>query len=632
MNDELKEKISRLPQKPGCYIWKGKRASSTSEEVLYIGKAKNLKSRVTSYLSTDTPKTRYLMVCAQDVDAIVTSNETEALLLESNLVKKNNPPFNVRLKDDKRYPYICLTMGEPYPRLIVARRKLSPKHLYFGPFSDVGAARSTLKTIHKIFPIRKRPLRLPLKKPAKPCLNYHLNRCWAPCNGEVDSEEYRLMAIQIKDFLEGKDDSVKDHMTLQMKAAAEKMDYEKAAHYRNILQDIEKTQTAQRIELSSKNVNFDLLTLYSQEMKEFYQELNLTADEEASDLAGQFLLLRVRHGKLIAKASYPADGSASEIAGETALVDMFFRDYYLEIKDIPERIYFDKNLKTQKLWEDILSKKAGKRISLLALDSLTNSHNEEVLSLCKMAQQNAILTLKERLLGERFRNQRIGLRHLQKFLNLSQLPKTIECYDISNIQGKFPVASGVMLRDGIPYKNGYRKYNIRGFDGADDPGMINHVIDRRLKKIATGQVKAPDLIVIDGGITQLRAAKNAKNQHAVNIPIISLAKKEEIVLNEREQTIRMDKNSPGMLILRLARDEAHRFAVSFHRKKRDTKVLEGKLTSIPGIGPVLNQRIMQVYLELDPGKSTDLAENLSKSASIPYKLAEKVAKVLQSSA
>ena len=366
-------------------------------------------------------------------------------------------------------------------------------------------------------------------------------------------------------------------------------------------------------------------------MKEFYQELNLTADEEASDLAGQFLLLRVRHGKLIAKASYPADSSASEIAGETALVDMFFRDYYLEIKDIPERIYFDKNLKTQKLWEDILSKKAGKRISLMALNSLTNSINEEVLSLCKMAQQNAILTLKERLLGERFRNQRIGLRHLQKFLNLPQLPKTIECYDISNIQGKFPVASGVMLKDGIPYKNGYRKYHIRGFDGADDPGMINHVIDRRLKKIASGQIKAPDLIVIDGGITQLRAAKNAKNQYAVNIPIISLAKKEELVLNEREQTIKMDKNSPGMLILRLARDEAHRFAVSFHRKKRDTKVLEGKLT-IPGIGPVLNQRIMQVYLELDLGKNTDLAENLSKSASIPYKLAEKVAKVLQSSA
>jgi excinuclease ABC subunit C len=631
MNDELKEKINRLPSKPGCYIWKGKRASSTTEEILYIGKAKNIKNRVTSYLSADSTKTKYLMVCAQDVDAIITSNETEALLLESNLVKKNSPPFNVRLKDDKRYPYICLTMGEPFPRLIVARRKLSPKHLYFGPFSDVGAARSTLKTIHKIFPIRKRPLRLPLKKPAKPCLNFHLNRCWAPCTGEIESDEYRLMAVQIKDFLEGRDDSVIDHMNQKMKEASSRMDYEKAAHYRNILQDIEKTQTTQRIELANRNVSFDLLTLYSENMKDFYKELNINLEEGLADLAGQFLLLRIRNGKLIAKASYPADSSAAEIDGENSLLDAFFRDYYLELQDIPEAIYFENILKNRKVWQEVLTKKAGRKVSLKSLKELSTDDNQNILSLYNMARQNAVLTLKERLLGERFRNQRIGLRHLQKFLNLSQLPRTIECYDISNIQGKYPVASGVMLKDGIPFKNGYRKYTIRGFDGADDPGMINQVINRRLKKISSGQIKMPDLIVIDGGITQLRAAKQAKANFNVDIPIISLAKKEELVQTENECIIKMDKDSPGMLILRLARDEAHRFAVSFHRKKRESSSLEKKLTSISGIGPILNQRIMQIYLELDLKSNINLPAVISKNASIPLKLAEKVANLLQGS-
>lgn len=626
MEETLRAKISRLPKKPGCYLWIGKRSLSETDEILYVGKAKNLKSRATSYLSSDSTKTKYLINCANDIDTIVTTNETEALLLESTLVKKHNPPFNVRLKDDKMYPYICLTMGETFPRLLIARRKSNHKHLYFGPFSDVGAARTTLRLLHKIFPIRKRPLKLPLKKPGKPCLNFHLKRCWAPCTGTVDSEDYQNMASQIKDFMEGNDQTVIETLTSIMKSASAELKFEKAALYRNIIEDIQKTQQSQQIAMLQGNDNFDLLALHTTSFQSLYQEVNLvdSSIEGENGLAGQFLLLKIRRGRLIAKSTYPADGMIEEFEETTNLIEAFFRDYYLDLQDIPPEIYLGPEFKETSAWQKAFSMKAKVPVSIKQVESNDQTSENEVVSLHKMARLNAEHSLRERLLSEKYRNQKIGLRHLQKFLGLKQLPEIIECYDISNFQGSFPVAAGVMLKNGLPHKPGYRRYKITGFADQDDPGMMEQVINRRLEKLQTTKQRLPDLILIDGGITQLRAAKAAKAETGLNVPLFSLAKKEEVVLNENEQSIHIDQNSPGMLILRLARDEAHRFSVSYHRLLRDKATLDGKLKAIPGVGNKTRTRIIRAFVNHPENSDTSFRDVLISQLKIKPAVAEEV--------
>lgn len=631
----IREVIPNVPTEPGCYLWLSAPDEISGErEVLYVGKAINLRARVRQYLQSDDYKTRFLMSRVEALDYVVTHNEVEALLLESNLIKKYSPQYNIRLKDDKRYPYLCLTMGEPFPRLIITRKKNNPKHLYFGPYSDAGAARVTLGLIHRLFPIRKRPLKLPLKTPARPCLNYHIGRCLAPCAQKVEVDEYREVIDQIRLFLEGKNEEVVDILNKQMQVYSEKMEYEKAARCRDILKDINELYHDQSVHADDAEDHYDIVGIYSVLRTELARSLEIDSEHleyipgNAHHFLSQVVLLRIRNGNLVNKGTYamtevPGDENDALENYHIDLIEGFFRDYYMQLHDLPPKIFVSETLPIAHQWEDALKKHV--KISTKIIDPGTSRESPELQeeykqrkSLIKMALNNARLTLRERILTEKIRNQRFGLRQIQKFLELSQLPRYIECYDISNIQGSEAVGCGVALKDGIAHKAGYRRYRIRTKDTPDDPAMMHEVLDRRMKRLASGEGVRPDLIIIDGGITQLRAAISARDENGVTMPIISLAKREEEIYTEHGEILSMDKNSPGMLIIRLARDEAHRFSVAYHRKLRKKRNLESVFDSIEGIGPEKRKKLMTLFQEADfseeptPKEEKSLKEKIAK--------------------
>jgi len=607
----LNEKIKNVPSKTGCYLWLGKdRIDDKENSILYIGKAKSLKTRLKQYLKSNDYKTQFLMSKVVDVEWIITNSEIEALLLESNLIKKHNPPYNVRLKDDKRYPYLCLTMSEMFPRFILTRRKKNIKNIYFGPYADVRSARNVMNTVHKLFPIRKRHQKLPIKNATKPCLNYHIDRCWAPCTQTIDKEDYNEMVLQIKNFLEDKDNSIKEEFTEKMIDASEKLEFEKAARYRNILEDLEVViDSKQNVHNEDPDDNFDIIGLYVTDNKELSREilneLNQTIEFKKNILLAQVVLLKIRNGNLIQKQNYAmTESSLKENKNEMKIefLEGFFRDYYLQFLEIPKMIYLSLDLLNKKNWESLFSKKFDKEIKII--DNQESKPSASKVGLIKMALSNAKHSLRERILKEKLRNQKIGLRQIQKFIGLKNLPLVIECYDISNIQGKEAVGAGVMLKDGLPHKSGYRKYKILSKDEPDDPAMMYEVIVRRMTAISNKDVKAPDLIVIDGGKTQLRAAIKARDEFNLKITIVGLAKKREEIHTEDNKILQFDKDSPGMQILRLARDESHRFGVAYHRSLRMKRNLKSFLDDISGLGEKEKSKIMSFLRKIDLSKYT----------------------------
>ncbi len=629
---EIQEKLSSVPSQPGCYLWLGDSIQTPGEQrILYVGKSVNLRSRLRQYLTSDDYKTKFLMQLVTGFDWVVTGNETEALILENTLIKKHNPPYNIRLKDDKTYPWISLTLSEKYPRLILTRRKTSPENLYFGPYSDVGAAKATMELVQKIFPMRRKPQKLPLKKPARPCLNFHIGKCLAPCAEKISEDEYMKMVYQVKDFLEGKDDSVQQSLHRQMEEFASSREYEKAARVRDTLHAIQQIHEEQRVENANETENYDIIGAYVTTRREMSRALSLKehvlnafATEEIPHM-GQIVLLKIRKGKLVGKQSYAmTEGGIwdNETNPAAAFLESFFRDYYFQVRDIPESIYLSHNILSAKTWiEGFRSSGISTKMYLPG-----ESDWEEKQALVEMAGNNAELSLRERVLNDKLRNQKTGLRQIQKFINLKSIPETIECYDISNFHGQQAVASGVMLRDGFPYKQGYRRYRIKTIEGANDPAMMHEVLSRRFARIASGQIKQPDLIVIDGGITQLTAALRAREEQGLSTPMIGLAKQEEEIYTEDGRILSFDKNSPGMLILRLARDEAHRFGVSYHRNLRLKKELSSILDGIPGVGEERKARIAGVLRKLDlPSLETEeLIDILREQAEVPPLVARRI--------
>ncbi|MDH4199789.1 MAG: excinuclease ABC subunit UvrC [Spirochaetia bacterium] len=579
----LYDRVASIPALPGCYLWKRIHPETQKAEVLYVGKAINLRNRIRSYFQMADYKTRYLMAKVSDLEYIVTSNELEALLLENNLIKQHSPPYNLRLKDDKRYPYLCLTTGEAFPRLIITRRKTNPKHTYFGPYSDAGAARNIMALILKIFPIRKRKQALPAKTPRRPCLNYHIGLCLAPCAEKVSQQDYGIIIEKIKNFLEAKNDQVIPDLENEMNKYAQKMDYEKAAVYRDIISDVKAIYSRQNVHEDIDDNNYDVVGLSGMNQSEVDEVLGLDGQNTDTSTTenhyyAQIVLLRIRNGNLINKGSYAlaetpgADGEQSQNSEfHSEFIETFLREYYLKLTEIPPIIFINTPLNTHTEWEKFLGEKFYRDVTIVSEKSDPRLTDKK--SLIEMAENNARLSLRERILSEKIRNSRFGLKQIQNFLGLPKLPEMIECYDISNIQGTSAVGCGVALKNGIPYKAGYRKYKIATKNTPDDPAMIYEVLSRRMRAFSEKTAEIPDLIVIDGGITQLNAALRARSETKVNVQIVSLAKKEETIVTENNRSIHMDKNSPGMLILRLARDEAHRFSVAYHRNVRSKKFM-----------------------------------------------------------
>lgn len=622
----LAERISHAPDSFGVYQW----LENEDDKIpLYVGKAKSLRARLRQYLASDDLKTSFLMRRAKHIRWIATENETEALLLENNLIKKFRPVYNVRLKDDKQYPYICISTSEPFPRIYLTRRRMAG-NLYFGPFSRAQVAREKIQLALDLFPLRRRPLKLPLAKPAKPCLNYHLKKCLAPCAEKISREDYAKIVQQVVDFISGTDDDVRLQVEKKMQALSAEMKFEEAAKLRDALGYFSERNIRPQVEMRDVTLDFDIVGVYSANLSDLKEQLSLREEDITLNVAAdtlrfaQVCLLKFRDAKLIAKENFSLTETdmAAEALGDADFVETFFRDYYTGMLDIPPYIVLPDGLDLSH-WQAALKTRGGENTRVLTLGefaaTIRASHTEmNPPALMQMATNNARLVMRERLLSENLRNQRVGLRQLQKFINLKEPPQIIECYDISNIQGTDPVASGVMLRDGMPYKAGYRKYQIKTVKGANDPAMMHEVITRRLARIATDEVKAPDLIVIDGGTTQLNAALRARTTAGLKIPMIGLAKKFEEIYTEDGRILRFDKDSPGMQILRRARDEAHRFAVSYHRNRRMKRNLRSLFDGVTGIGEKKRAQALVLLRKLDLASldAAALAKRLKKETGI----------------
>ncbi len=601
--ESLDQLVTRAPIGPGCYLWKNE-----SGDVLYVGKAVHLRNRLRNYLGGALHvRTFHLMREVRDLEWITTHTEAEALILEANLVKKYNPRFNVRLKDDKRYPYICVSTSEPYPMVFLTRRVRKNGDRFFGPYTDVRAARNLLALIHKIFPVRKTPLKLPLKKPARPCMNFYIKRCLGPCQGNVPVEEYAKLVAEIVLFLEGRREILENIVTRRMREYSERTHFETAALYRDMLVNIRKINERQSV-MSQAGRDLDVIGLASEKGQ------------------GQIALLEVREGRLLGRKSFPLAGVPEE-QDETALDEIlvsFVRDYYVDPDAfVPAQIVLPARIRAKKLLVDVLSEKAGRAVRL------THSRTPSTAPLLELARKNADLLLKERILATRFRDRQAGLDQLREILGLKEAPAVIECYDISHFQGTEPVGSGVLFLDGLPHKAGYRTYRIKSQGGIDDPAMMREVLARRIQRLLNENRALPDLIVIDGGFTQLSAAcEAAAALDAGELPMIGLAKKrEEIYLPGQSVPLQFDANSPALKLLRHARDEAHRFGVNFHRRRRNKLLLRHILDEIPDIGPARKNALLKTLSEKKIEAAT--VADLEQVPGVGRALAERVYSFLQ---
>ncbi|TGN09422.1 excinuclease ABC subunit UvrC [Leptospira ilyithenensis] len=597
----IQEKIKNLGSVSGCYLWK-----NAVNEVIYVGKAVKLESRVRSYLNPNhsDPKTRALYLELQDFDWIATSTETEALILEATLIKKYNPKFNVRLKDDKRYPFITVSTSEPFPMVFLTRKIRDNGDRYFGPFTDVKAARDTLELIHRIFPVRKTKLKLPLAKPARPCLNFHMGRCLGPCQGNVPEATYNELIDEILSFLEGKKEGLVQKLKKSMLESSEKLEYERAGYLKNRIDQIVQIREKQTV-VSLDGGDEDIIAFARR------------------DNEGQVILLEVRGGRLEGKKSFPITGL--ELSTEEEIIEAFLRDYYLKVTFLPSLIILPSKAKANySVTLEAIKEHTG------VLPKLKFPDGGQKKSLLRLAEKNAELSLTERILATKLRDQTVAMKEIQEKLKLPHLPRVIECYDISHFQGSLPVASGIMFVEGKPYKPGYRHYRIRGYEGINDPGMMHEVIGRRLSHLLNEEEPLPDLIVIDGGWTQLsRAAEAANALDLGQLPMVGLAKKrEEIYFPGEKDPYTFDIHSPMMRLLRMVRDEAHRFGVTYQRVLRKKKTLKSLLDDIPDIGAVRRRALLRYFQNKKKVEDATLLE-LGTVPGIGEKLAEKIWEELQ---
>ncbi|WP_411823020.1 excinuclease ABC subunit UvrC [Leptospira sp. 'Mane'] len=597
----IQEKIKNLGTVAGCYLWK-----NAENQVIYVGKAVKLESRVRSYLNPNhpDPKTQALYLELQDFDWIATSTETEALILEATLIKKYNPKFNVRLKDDKRYPFITVSTSEPYPMVFLTRKIKDNGDRYFGPFTDVKAARDTLELIHRIFPVRKTKLKLPLAKPQRPCLNFHMGRCLGPCQGNVPEATYRELIDEIVSFLEGKKEGLVQKLKRSMLESSERLEYEKAGYLKNRIDQIVQIREKQTV-VSLDGGDEDIIAFARR------------------DNEGQVIVLEVRGGRLEGKKSFPITGL--ELSTEVEIIEAFLRDYYLKVTFLPSLIILPTKAKSNYTASlEAIKENTG------VLPKLKFPDGGQKKSLLRLAEKNAELSLTERILATKLRDQTVAMKELQEKLKLPHLPRVIECYDISHFQGSLPVASGIIFVEGKPYKPGYRHYKIRGYEGINDPGMMHEVIGRRLSHLLNEEEPLPDLIVIDGGWTQLsRAAEAANALDLGQLPMVGLAKKrEEVYFPGEKEPYTFDIHSPMMRLLRMARDEAHRFGVTYQRTLRKKKTLKSLLDEISDIGTVRRRSLLRYFQNKKKVEDASLLE-LSAVPGIGEKLAEKIWTELQ---
>ena len=575
----LAEKLANLPSQPGCYLYRDKQ-----NKILYVGKAKNLRNRVRQYFK-ESPDVRLhdLVSRIADVELFVTDNEIEALALESNLIKRHKPRFNVLLKDDKQYPHIKVT-GEVAPRATIARKILKDGARYYGPYLPVGLAWQTLDLINKNFQLRTCTMQID-GKADRPCLEYHIRRCLGPCVKSLCSiEQYNEAVRDVDLLLQGKTVDLEAELKDRMMCASEELRFEAAAKYRDQLKTIDRLGQQQKM-MTISGGDIDAFGYY----------------REGSQLA--LSLFTMREGKVVGKREFYWEDLA-EPFDPAAFIGEPLKQYYTSGDYAPGEIYVPVDFEDRELLEEFLASRRGRRVHI------TSPRRGVKRDLIDLVEKNARLNFDQRFRAQRPDMSKV-LQELQEILELPEVPDRIESFDISNIQGAENVASMVVCEDGVMKKSDYRKFKVRSVEGrADDFQSMYEVVGRRYARLLREEKVLPKLVLIDGGKGQLAAAARALHELGLEaLPTASIAKREELLfLKGRDEPIRIDHHSPVLHLIQMVRDETHRFAVTYHRKRRVMRDLKSELTSIPGVGDKLKSRLLRNFGSLKRVSEATVAE------------------------
>ena len=598
----IEEELKKLPNKPGVYVMKDK-----EDNIIYVGKAVSLKNRVRQYFRKNdrTARIEKMISLIDHFEYIVVDNEAEALILECNLIKKNRPKFNVLLKDDKTYPYIKIDLKTDYPGVFITRRVVNDGSKYFGPYANPGAAREMVDFIKQRYKIRQCRT---LKPRTRPCLNYHINRCLAPCMGYVTKEEYRKQIDEIMDLLEGKTDKILKELETQMHQASAKLDFEQAAYLRDRIQAIERVSEKQKVSNISEN-NIDVIGIAKSELEICIE------------------IFFVRGSKMIGREHYfyneLKDMEDSEI------LSGFIKQYYLDNPNIPNKIMIREELEEKEALEQWLSTMLGKKVEI------KSPKKGEKLRFVEMAENNAKVTLENK---EKDKSE--ILMELKEVLKMDKLPRKIETYDISNISGEYMVAAMCVMQDGVIKKNLSRRFRIKTVFGQDDPRCMEEVITRRLRHSIEnpngGFGKLPDVIFADGGITQIRATKKAiekvaneyennNKEEILKIKVFGMVKNDKhqtrALMDENRNELKISQNL--MNLITKFQDTVHDTAITYHRKLRDKQITKSKLDEIQGIGKVKKQALLKQFGSVEKIKQASI-EELTKVKGITKEIAEKI--------
>ena len=576
--ETVAQKLQHLPDGPGVYLWKG-----ADGVVLYVGKAKRLRSRVRSYFASDHPfslKTQHLVRNIADLETIVVPTEAHALVLEANLIKEYHPKFNIALRDDKSYPYIKVTVNEPFARMFVTRQVTNDGAKYFGPYTDVGAMRHALNVVRRIFTVRSCNYDMPREMPERPCLDYFIQRCKAPCVFKQTQAEYAAMIDEVVLFLEGRSDEVVHRVRERMELAASSLDFERAAELRDALLHLERMEeptVVLRVEGGDRDV------------------IGYARDGDDAVVA----LLRIREGKLLAREHRFMENVDGE--DDADVLRLFLAGSYIAMPEHASELVLPFDFPDRELIEESLP---GERIHI--------PQRGVRRELVQLAEQNARHLLEELKLASAESDVRAGepVYELARELSLQKLPRTMVCFDISTAQGTDTVGSCVFFENGRPRRGEYRKFKVKTVVGTDDFASMNEVVTRYFNRRKEDGKQLPDLIVIDGGKGQLSAAHEALDSIGLgDRPLISLAKREEeIFVWGRAEPLRLSRRSAALRLLQQIRDEAHRFAVTFNRKRRSMRTVTSELLSIPGVGPVKRRQLIQVFGSVQGVRDASLDE------------------------
>jgi excinuclease ABC subunit C len=563
--DSVAQKLPHLPDTPGVYLWKG-----ADGAVMYVGKAKRLRSRVRSYFSSDhegSVKTRHMLSLVADLETIVVPTEAHALILEANLIKEYRPKFNISLRDDKSYPYIKVTVQEPFPRVLVTRRLVNDGGRYFGPYTDVGAMRRALNVVKRIFTVRSCHYDMPNEVPERACLDYYIKRCKAPCILAQSAIEYRAMIDEVLLFLEGRSDEVMRRVRERMESAAANLDFERAAEMRDVLhhlENMEEPTVVMKVEGGDRDV------------------VGYARDGDDAVV----VLLRIREGKLLSREHRVFENVTGE--EDTAVLQAYLAGSYVGMQERATELVLPFDFEDRELLAESLP---GTNIFIPSRGS-----RREIVAL---AEQNARHLLEELKLASMETEERAGdpVYELGRELGLERIPRSMICFDISTTQGTDTVGSCVWFENGRPKRSEYRKFKVKTVEGTDDFASMREVVSRYFARRLNDEKPLPDLIVIDGGKGQLSAAREAlESLTLADRALVSLAKREEeIFIWGRSDPVRLPRRSPALRLMQQLRDEAHRFAVTYNRKRRTMRTVTSELLRVPGIGPVRRRLLLQTF-------------------------------------